>query len=541
MMIPHLAAAAAAAALYLASLPLASAQQYLDRFTYDVTTPNSAGFTDYGPSDWGDIDCDEINKLDECLAYRDKWHTGRQWDVLDNYCRSCPEDGTGTNYCGRHHQSPINLLRDRGLPGSDNEKECIDSHWMKYEDSFCRLDQLVDADAFSVERGSLRVTQPISVDPQTNEVDLECPNTGTGKRFGRIDYSKGFSQWWFLSHIDFSTPSEHTQEGKRYDAEAQMYHFYSVSAAEAGVANEMGTVTVFMNVYEDAAPYRYLDKLLCQWRRHEHEVRQQCGLHPIEEPYPGCFPNIRKRNLRREKLRVQKQNQKFQTVHDLIIHNARNAHLNKTTVKLNMDEINWAEPEDKDWGAWIAEQSQKLINEDSSYHHLKQVLANSTQELDAEYRKLIQGDEMEWFNYFLMLGVRTEYYYRYHGSQTIPPCYGNAQPDTRAETNHWRVLKDPIRIHKRQLEEMQRLLRARIAPKGSQVNECLPDTAAKVSSTGQVDVARPLQYHHDAHFEVFCECKDWGSRWPEDQDWCAITDYNERFYQKPYNFMTSGF
>jgi hypothetical protein len=36
-----------------------------------------------------------------------------------------------------------------------------------------------------------------------------------------------------------------------------------------------------------------------------------------------------------------------------------------------------------------------------------------------------------------------------------------------------------IRIHKRQLAEMQRLLRYRIAPMGSEINECLPDTAGQ--------------------------------------------------------------
>jgi hypothetical protein len=63
MMIPRLAVFAEA------SLLLASAQQFIDRFNYDATTPNvAAGFTNYGPSNWGgeDIECDEFNQLDEC-------------------------------------------------------------------------------------------------------------------------------------------------------------------------------------------------------------------------------------------------------------------------------------------------------------------------------------------------------------------------------------------------------------------------------------------------------------------------------------------
>jgi hypothetical protein len=69
---------------------------------------------------------------------------------------------------------------------------------------------------------------------------LACRSTDAS--WGRIDFSKGFSQWWYLSHIDFHVPSEHMQEGKRYDGEMQMYHFYSVSGEEAGVNNEVRIV-----------------------------------------------------------------------------------------------------------------------------------------------------------------------------------------------------------------------------------------------------------------------------------------------------------
>lgn len=102
---------------------------------------------------------------------------------------------------------------------------------MKYEDSFCSLEALIESDAFTVERHGLRIAQPITVyDDWTNDIDgvvdgihLECRIPGLGSRFGRIDFSKGFSQWWYLSHIDIHVPSEHTQEGKRYDAEIQLY------------------------------------------------------------------------------------------------------------------------------------------------------------------------------------------------------------------------------------------------------------------------------------------------------------------------------
>jgi hypothetical protein len=101
-------------------------------------------------------------------------------------------------------------------------------------------------------------------------------------------------------------------------------------------------------------------------------------------------------------------------------------------------------------------------------------------------------------------------------------------------------MKDPTRIHRRQLEELKRLIRERIAPPDDPIMACQPDTAAKVEGN-DVNTARPLQYEHDVHFTVFCECKDWPSKWPEDRAWCQIEDYNQRFYDTPYNFRSDGF
>jgi hypothetical protein len=103
-------------------------------------------------------------------------------------------------------------------------------------------------------------------------------------------------------------------------------------------------------------------------------------------------------------------------------------------------------------------------------------------------------------------------------------------------------MKDPIRIHPRQLQELKRLMGERISPKGSVVKECEVDTAAKVTKdpeTNQIidiEAARPVQEWNNVHFETFCECKDWASKWPEDRHWCLVDDISERFYDKPYNF-----
>eukprot|EP00537_Pseudo-nitzschia_pungens_P014485 CAMPEP_0172397898 /NCGR_PEP_ID=MMETSP1061-20121228/33405_1 /TAXON_ID=37318 /ORGANISM="Pseudo-nitzschia pungens, Strain cf. pungens" /LENGTH=576 /DNA_ID=CAMNT_0013130229 /DNA_START=72 /DNA_END=1802 /DNA_ORIENTATION=+ len=537
---------------------------YFDRFNYDETVRRSDGFVDYGPSDWEEIQCDEQYSLKSCLAYRDKWETGRDWGIQKNYCRWCPEDDP--EKCpSRHHQSPIDLKRAVGFEPYTHElaNECIDIHWMKYEDSYCNMEQLIAADAFTIERHALRISQPIDVYDDFSEdldgvpdgVRLQCRKPGRGSRFGRIDFSKGFSQWWHLSHTDIHTPSEHTQDGKRYDAEIQLHHFYSVTAEEAGVNNEVATVSIFVEAFDDVPPYPFLDKIICRWRRKEYEVRKECGLQPIRSTYPGCFPlkarkRQRERNLRRNEQDSQSQRfangMNFQTVHDVILYNDRHKNNpNHTNVRLHMEGNNWEPAEEKDWDAWIKEQSKKMKSDEDLYHKMRERDhgGNHTEELHDQFRKLFQYDELEWFNYWPMLAVRTEYYFRYSGSQTIPPCYGNFVQESRVGTNHWRVMKDPIRIHTRQLKELRRLAAERIAPRGSLVNSCKPDTAASVTrdeadpgTIVDVDNTRPLQSWTTTHFKTFCECKDWPSKWPEDQRWCELEDINERFYKKPYNF-----
>lgn len=302
-----------------------------------------------------------------------------------------------------------------------------------------------------------------------------------------------------------------------------------------------------MNAYDDAAPYRFLDKVICQWRRKEYDVRKECGLDPVESTYPGCFPLLQ-RNLRSGEAAhgtSSKRHPHIKTAEDVIIHNDQQRNNpTHTNIKIEMDESNFEPAEERDWDAWILQQSQQMKEEEEVYHKMKnmQYGGNHTDELHEHMRRLYQGEELEWFNYWPLIGVRTEYYFRYSGAQTIPPCYGNHVDGSRVGTNHWRVMKDPIRIHPRQLQELKRLIGERIAPKGSLVNECKADTAAKVTRDSEtnevVDIAaaRPLQEWNTAHFKTFCECKNWESRWPEDRQWCHVDDISERFFDKPYNF-----
>jgi hypothetical protein len=120
---------------------------------------------------------------------------------------------------------------------------------------------------FKIERHSLQILQPIDENEK-----LRC-DSDSGRLFPRLDYSKGFSDWWFLSHTELTVPSEHTQEGKRYDAEVHLAHFYSVKHER-----KVGKVTLLLEADSERERWDFLDKLICQWRETEEQTRDECGL-----------------------------------------------------------------------------------------------------------------------------------------------------------------------------------------------------------------------------------------------------------------------
>lgn len=89
-----------------------------DKFNYGSTQGR-----DYGPRDWDEVSC---NNLDTCPGWPDKLEGSVGWELSRNTCKHCPIEG---NSCGQHRQSPIDLYRDRAIPGHRNEKECPDWHW----------------------------------------------------------------------------------------------------------------------------------------------------------------------------------------------------------------------------------------------------------------------------------------------------------------------------------------------------------------------------------------------------------------------------
>ena len=108
--------------------------------------------------------------------------------------------------------------------------------------------------------------------------------------------------------------------------------------------------------------------------------------------------------------------------------------------------------------------------------------------------------------------VETEYYFRYEGSQTVPPCF--------SESVHWRVMKNSIRVAPTQIRQLEELIASRVDP-----TTCSPDTAGKprTVSSKLVDVNRPIQSVSKPHKVVFCECVDWESSITADRRWCNLT------------------
>jgi hypothetical protein len=323
----------------------------------------------------------------------------------------------------------------------------------------------------------------------------------------------------------------------------------------------MATVAVFLESYDDAPDYDVLNKLICQWRKVEEDTRSACGLPSVYDEYPGCFlyrrgydntttpadyggDTVETRNLRASKTKEKEDafeeamkqplRPKALSAHDVL---SRNFHPGggsgegKARNRILLDPQDTSNRDDVDWDAFIAD----VYAKEEQQHHLH------------GRRQLLDYEHVDFFNYFPLLGCRTEYYYRYSGTQTIPPCY--ARYDTgdnsllgRGNTNHWRIMKDPIRVSERQILELHRLIKNRVAPPDDPLHPCKHDTAAApdADDSRKINVARPLQKTQNAHFETFCECKDWTSHWKEDQAWCEQSE-STRLFDHPYNFQTSGF
>lgn len=100
--------------------------QDTDQFTYQDQgsfSPNRI----FPPSQWISVNCQDTNT---CPGWPERFGARQGWDFVENSCVHCPASGSTSESCQVHHQSPINLQRDRAINGSAFYKDCIDVHWM---------------------------------------------------------------------------------------------------------------------------------------------------------------------------------------------------------------------------------------------------------------------------------------------------------------------------------------------------------------------------------------------------------------------------
>lgn len=337
------------------------------------------------------------------LGYPEKWQIGEDygWGLGTNWCRNCEEQDS----CGDHHQSPIDLKREWGYDkqlGDEGYYNCGDNHWMQYESGTCDWEHFKAANAATVERHALRISQPLEKFEGTWRVN--CLKQGRGRLFSRLDMSGGYSQWWRLNHIEIHTPSEHLQEGKRYDAEVQMGHFYSApQGIDNGSFNQMATIAVFLQASDDVEPYPYLDKAICLWRYHEDQKRFNCSLPSVESHYPGCFPYTRGHSGVTAPVRANNETRKTRRL--MVIDNdATNEELAEG---LWLDPAEWR-PAEMTEEEWAAEQ------EEYSKRH---PAGSPTQWSNGTTtRHLMDYEHVPHFNYQFLKDCRTEYYFRYEGT-----------------------------------------------------------------------------------------------------------------------------
>lgn len=176
----------------------------------------------------------------------------------------------------------------------------------------------------------------------------------------------------------------------------------------------MASVTFFLEAYDDAPDFDVLNRIICAWREEEEKTRRECGIDSITTEYPGCVRYQRGQGGSGS-ISTQGVNRKLRarsrplSAHDIIMHNHQQKSFNAsyTPLIIEMDpEEDFKDMTDFDWESFIAEQYAK--DEAKKYHR---------------GRELLNYEHVgPWFNYFGLLAVRTEYYYRYSGTQTIPPC-----------------------------------------------------------------------------------------------------------------------
>lgn len=91
---------------------------------------------------------------------------------------------------------------------------------MQTRDDSCTFDDIKGN--FAIARHALQINIP-----QLDDGDIDCMEDGR-RLYPRVDYSKGFPNWWLMQRVDVMVPSQHTQEGNQYAAEVVLAHYYEI-------------------------------------------------------------------------------------------------------------------------------------------------------------------------------------------------------------------------------------------------------------------------------------------------------------------------
>lgn len=161
---------------------------------------------------------------------------------------------------------------------------------------------------------------------------------------------------------------------------------------------------MFLSAIDDAADWNILNEIICSWREDEQRTRQECGLDPVETNYDGC-PDYQTTT---RKLQSRQSSERL-SVNEILIRNR---------MFLSMDPFSNT-------------QKVRVYDEETESSSFRPPQRELLYDFDG-------AKAPAWHNYFALEDVKTEYYYRYSGTQTIPPCYGTFyEGDNRRQTNHW--------------------------------------------------------------------------------------------------------
>lgn len=358
-------------------------------FDYDPYSP-------WGPPFWGELDLGHHEFLKWTREYGYDG-IGQNLDVEDN---DCDKEWDETR------PSPVNLLPN---------DICLDDHEIlsrKIRRTDCKFEDFT----FLITPHYLRVHAPPINNGYCNPPHVDLPN--------------GFANKWPIGWIELHMRSEHTIDGRRFDAEIQMMHL-----GQDDQRNDIAIVSVMLEATatEDDEKVQWL---IDAWQDVADKRDKACD---------------RKRRL--------EEGEEVEDEEDEEITNASqpkrvDRSLHQSTHPAHAGDF-------KDWEE-VDEELEKLpwddprlvygdfYHKDSDTGEIKRVY---TDEQEAEYyqsrRKLQRPEKLPRNKMFPYSLFPTIYYYRYQGSITHPPC---------SDIANWRILDTPREISVKQLRQLGKLM-----------------------------------------------------------------------------------